>query len=57
MFKAVWFIAHFFIFVPLTNLEVRTGAIMIIILRQGSEVLPHERRAGMGGAQVLAEWR
>lgn len=57
MFKAVWFTAYFLIFVPLTNLEARTGAIMIILLRQGSEVLPHERRAGMGGAQVLAEWR
>lgn len=41
MFKAVWFTAYFLIFVPLTNLEARTGAIMIILLRQGSEVLPH----------------
>lgn len=41
MFKALWFTAHFFIFVPLTNLEARTGTIMIILLRQGSEALSH----------------
>lgn len=57
MFKALWFTAHLFTFVPLTNLEARPGAIMIILLRQGSVALTHERLAGMGGAQVLAEWQ
>lgn len=42
MFKSLWFTAHFFTFAPLTTLESRPGT-MILLLRQGSEVLSHER--------------